>query len=119
MTVRTLGEPVTDEAEASLMQAEYGLLLNKIIPVCEGTQPGVAIAATISAGFCIAVDHTPIADKESARKYLEACVADAFAALDRAFEMKAGAENGDASAQPEGAENADVPVVGEAAGTLQ
>lgn len=95
MTVQTLGEPVTDPTEAQLMQAEYSLLLNKLINACDGTNPGVAIAATLSAGFCIAVDCTPLESKDSARKYLEGCIADAFASLDRAFEAKAGAENGD------------------------
>jgi len=94
MTIETLGEPITDPTEASLMQQEYALLLNKILNVCNETNPGVAIAATISAGFCIAVDCTPVEAKDSARKYLEGCIADAFASLDKAFEAKAGAEDG-------------------------
>jgi hypothetical protein len=93
--IATLGEPVTDATEASLMQAEYGLLLNKVIGTCDGTQPAVAIAACISAAFCVAVDATPVESADSAKRYIQACLADAFASIDRAFAAKAGASNGD------------------------
>lgn len=105
MTIETLGTPVTDPAEANLMQAEYGLLLNKVLSACNETHPGVAIAACISAGFCIAVDATPVESKDSARRYLESCIADAFASIDRAFEAKAGAANGnDTGVESEGSD---------------
>ena len=107
MTIETLGEPVTDETEAQLMQAEYALLLNKVLQSCNGTAPGVAIAACISAAFCIVADNTPVSNSAQATRYLESCVADAFAGLKRAFEAKAGEENGDDTGeQSEGGDQA-------------
>jgi hypothetical protein len=90
-----LGTPVVDPTEAQLMQAEYGVLMNKLLNACDGMQPGVAIAASISAAFCVAVDCTKVEHKQVARKYLEGCFADALAQLDNAFSKKAGAENGE------------------------
>lgn len=100
----TLGEPVTDATEAQLMQAEYSLLLNKVIGVLQGTQPAVAIAAAISAAFCVAVDATPFGQKDSANRYLQSCLADAFDSLEKAFAAKAREEgfDGDAGESSEG-----------------
>lgn len=93
--LQTLGTPVTDPTEASLMKQEYSLLLNKLLNACDGTQPAVAIASAISAAFCVAVDATEPAHSESARKYLQGCIADAFNSMDIAFAAKAGAQNDD------------------------
>lgn len=98
-----LGTPITDPTEANLAQAEYQLLLNKLLVACNGTRADVGIACAMSAAFCMAVDSG--ADMESARDYLRRCYHDAEAQLEHAFSMKAqliGAANGnDAGEQSE------------------
>jgi hypothetical protein len=97
---RPLGTPVTDPTEAQLMQTEYQLLVTQLLNKCIGTQPAVAIAACVASAFCVAVDVTPVEQKDSATKYLQACIADAFANLEIAFQAKAGATNGNDPGEP-------------------
>lgn len=83
---RKLGEPITDEAEQALMAQEYKLLLNKLLSACGGASVPVAVAAAVSAAFCIAVEGASSVDE--ARNYLRSCWHDAEAKLEQALEMK-------------------------------
>jgi len=95
-----LGTPITDADEAQLMESEYGLLIRKLLNECNGAQPGVAIAAALSAAFCVAVDVTPVEHRDAARRYLESCFRDALNGLEQAFNIKEENENGNHAGEP-------------------
>ena len=93
-----LGTPVTDEGEAALMQAEYGIVLNKILNLCHEVSVPVAIAACVSAGFCISAGYASTA--EEARNYLALCFRDADQKLEEAIAQRMAANGGNTEPVP-------------------
>lgn len=78
--------PLTDgfsETEVTFMNAEYNLLLPKLLNDCAGTNPHVVIAALLSAAGCVAVDACP--DEATGRKYIIVCINDVLMKLGPAF----------------------------------
>lgn len=71
-------------------EAAYKVLLNELLGKCGGSTPGIAIAAAMSAAFCVATDSVP--EQSTATNYLTACFYDALKQLPAAYAEKAKAE---------------------------
>lgn len=76
------------EVEVTLMNAEYNLLLPRLLQQCSGTNPHVVIAALLSAAGCVAVDAC--SDEAAARSYVIGCINDVLLKLSGAFKTKEG-----------------------------
>jgi len=72
--------------DVAVMQAEYGILVNKLLNACHGANPRVAMAALLGATGSIAVQSS--ANEMIARNYMFACVNDVVAQLAPAFKQK-------------------------------
>jgi len=73
-------------ADIAVMEAEYGILLRKMLNNCNGANPRVAMAALIGAAGSISVQ---VCETELvARSYLYACVQDVGDKLSGAFKQK-------------------------------